>query len=400
MTREPKPFSRGTLLRHALAGALILAVGMGLSRFLYTALMPAMLREGSLNFDQASKLASVTYLGYLAGRSVLTGHSDKGDGLALKSLALCLGASALLLAAMGLTRHYAAMLCLRGLSGILSAVVMVLGGRCILSRTRHPGISGAMYSGVGLGIILGSELVLQTQILWQWNTAAIWAGAGGLTLALGGCVFVCLSSPRQEVLPPVQRTAVRRKLPPLPHWSLPLAANALTGFCYAISMTYMPLTLAGKIHTSPVRAHLWTLVGLAVMPSGFLWALARARAGLLRMLALNLAMQCCGALLFLYSGAIAGQACGAALIGLTFMGRSTLAMPLARVTPFPPGWSPGRAMILAYGLGLIAGPLAVAHGAGGHSGITLPLACAAWLLLAVSLLIAWYGVTAKGHMAR
>lgn len=180
---------------------------------------------------------------------------------------------------------------------------------------------------------------------------------------------------------------------------MPVTANALTGFCYAISMTYLPLALAGQFNNASVRAHIWTLVGLAVMPSGFLWAWARARAGLLYPLALNLAMQGAGALLFLYSGSLAGQACGAALIGLTFMGRSALALPLAKVTPFPGNLPPERAMLLAYGLGLVLGPLAVLHGPGSGD-ITLPLACTALLLLALSLPVAWYGRLARKSAKR
>lgn len=161
MTPDAAPLRRSTLIRYSIAGALALAVGMGFGRFLYTALMPAMLHEGLLDVAQAAKLASINYLGYLAGRFAFAGRAAKGHEAPLKNLALCLGASALLLMLMGLTRRYEAMLCLRLLSGGLGAGVMVFGARCVLGRTRHLAVSACVHGGVGLGIVLGSEIAMQ-----------------------------------------------------------------------------------------------------------------------------------------------------------------------------------------------------------------------------------------------
>src|ERR1043165_6809707 len=56
----------------ALAGAVSLAVAMGIGRFAFTPLLPMMLAEGALDLHTASWLASANYLGYLAGALLCT----------------------------------------------------------------------------------------------------------------------------------------------------------------------------------------------------------------------------------------------------------------------------------------------------------------------------------------
>ncbi len=56
----------------ALAGAVALAVAMGIGRFAFTPLLPMMLAEGALDLHTASWLASANYLGYLAGALLCT----------------------------------------------------------------------------------------------------------------------------------------------------------------------------------------------------------------------------------------------------------------------------------------------------------------------------------------
>ena len=55
-----------------MAGAVALAVAMGIGRFAFTPLLPMMLAEGALDLHTASWLASANYLGYLAGALLCT----------------------------------------------------------------------------------------------------------------------------------------------------------------------------------------------------------------------------------------------------------------------------------------------------------------------------------------
>ncbi|HZT56341.1 MAG TPA: YbfB/YjiJ family MFS transporter, partial [Burkholderiaceae bacterium] len=56
----------------AFAGAVALAVAMGIGRFAFTPLLPMMLHDGVIDLHAASWLASANYLGYLAGALLCT----------------------------------------------------------------------------------------------------------------------------------------------------------------------------------------------------------------------------------------------------------------------------------------------------------------------------------------
>src|SRR6195952_3248272 len=56
----------------AIAGAVSLAVAMGIGRFAFTPLLPMMLHDGAIDLHAASWLASANYLGYLVGALLCT----------------------------------------------------------------------------------------------------------------------------------------------------------------------------------------------------------------------------------------------------------------------------------------------------------------------------------------
>ena len=83
----------------ALAGALSLAVAMGIGRFAFTPMLPLMLGENLLDVERGGWLAAANYAGYLAG--ALTAARVPLRGGALTVLALL--ATAALTAAMALS---------------------------------------------------------------------------------------------------------------------------------------------------------------------------------------------------------------------------------------------------------------------------------------------------------
>ena len=54
-------------LSTAVFGMIVLTLGMGIGRFLYTPMLPLMLHEGLFTFSQLSIIASANYAGYLVG---------------------------------------------------------------------------------------------------------------------------------------------------------------------------------------------------------------------------------------------------------------------------------------------------------------------------------------------
>lgn len=66
MSQQPHIADRHSL-RTALFGMMVLALGMGIGRFLYTPMLPVLLAEGRFTFSELSWIASVNYAGYLVG---------------------------------------------------------------------------------------------------------------------------------------------------------------------------------------------------------------------------------------------------------------------------------------------------------------------------------------------
>ena len=67
--RPLQPLSAAAI---ALAGAVSLAVAMGIGRFAFTPILPMMLADGVVDLPQASLLASANYLGYMLGALLCT----------------------------------------------------------------------------------------------------------------------------------------------------------------------------------------------------------------------------------------------------------------------------------------------------------------------------------------
>ena len=80
----------------ALAGSVVLIVGMGYGRFAYTGILPLMLNEQLLTLREGNLAASANYAGYLAGALLLAALSEWPDarGTGVDASVAASGASA------------------------------------------------------------------------------------------------------------------------------------------------------------------------------------------------------------------------------------------------------------------------------------------------------------------
>ena len=109
----------------ALFGMLVLTLGMGLGRFLYTPMLPVMMAEGSFSFSQLSWIASGNYAGYLAGSLLFSfGAFHQPSRLRPFLLASAL-ASGLLILAMAWLPPFILVLLIRVLAGVASAGMLL-----------------------------------------------------------------------------------------------------------------------------------------------------------------------------------------------------------------------------------------------------------------------------------
>ncbi|MDD0845251.1 YbfB/YjiJ family MFS transporter [Pseudomonas sp. Gutcm_11s] len=337
---------RRRALLDALAGTLLLAVGMGFGRFAFTGLYPQMISDRVLDLHGGALAASANYAGYLVG-ALLLAWRHPWQPAALCRVGL-LGSLACLLA-MAVAPDIVSVVPLRFVAGVASALTLVGASLWLLRGDHHPQAAPLLYGGVGLGILLSAELIAAGQALGG-HSHFLW-----LLLAVAAAL---LGLPALRALGPTTPTLVSEPLaPPAP--ALPtgrlVGLYGLAGFGYIITATYLPLLLqGGPVAVAPLQ--LWAAFGLGAAPSCFLWHNLRERLGTRRALTLNLGLQAVGVALPALDASAGTCLLSALLVGSTFMGTVTIAMAAARAEsahkPHLAAW-----MTASYGLGQIAGPL-------------------------------------------
>lgn len=157
-------------------------VGIGIARFAYTPLLPAVITAGWFSPSAAAYLGAANLAGYLAG------------ALGARTIAARLGAITTLRAAMLLTCaslfacavpvSFAWFFSWRFLSGGTGGVLMALAAPTVITAIppgRRGVAGGAIFTGVGLGIAASGTLV---PLLIGWGLVETWIGLGTITLVL------------------------------------------------------------------------------------------------------------------------------------------------------------------------------------------------------------------------
>ncbi|MBD1555150.1 YbfB/YjiJ family MFS transporter [Pseudomonas typographi] len=363
-------------LRSAAEAALVMAVGMGFGRFAFTAVFPHMLQDGVLSLRAGSFAASANYAGYLLGALLaVRAQARNAHRLCLWSVI----GTAICLAVLALPVPIWAIVAVRGLAGAFSALSMVAASLWLLQHRGHLRGAPLLYAGVGIGIALSAELLVLgahagLRSAGMWLMLALVALAIGLAAAPG--LIASASETQGVATPPGPSTA-----PSVSAWPL-VTIYGLAGLGYIVTATYLPL-LVHAVLPDLNPAHVWALFGLGAVPSCFLWHRIHERLGTRSALQLNLVLQALGVALPALTPSAASYVLSALLVGGTFMGTVTIAMPAAQRIARQAGTNLLATMTLVYGVGQIAGPV-LAETLRGHSHTFASslLAASAALLLA------------------
>ncbi|MFA6071808.1 sugar transporter [Janthinobacterium lividum] len=372
--------SAAARLRAAIAAAAILAIGMGFGRFAFTAIYPHMVKEGVLTLHDGSLAASANYAGYLLGAILaMRARAHSAHRLCLWSVA----GTALCLGVLALTMPVWLIVTVRGVAGVFSALAMVAASLWLLEQRQHGRGAPLLYAGVGAGIAVSAELlVLASQL--GWHSAGMWLLLAGVTVLLGLAAAPAIVASGQAKLDAPPQAAVSTLTPVAP-WPLVLIYG-LAGLGYIVTATYLPV-LVGTALPEFNSAHVWAVFGLGAAPSCFLWHRLHERLGTRQALRLNLLLQALGVALPVLAPSAAGYLLSAILVGGTFVGTVTIAMPAAQraaVKAAKFGSNMMAIMTVVYGVGQIIGPvLAGSLYAQSHSFNSALLAAAGALLLAM-----------------
>jgi predicted MFS family arabinose efflux permease len=168
--------------RATLSGFCAILIGLGLGRFAYTPLIPALIASGGLSPRQAAWLGAINLAGYLAG--ALTGRHLAARWTVRATLRFAMAACALSLAACAVDGGFVWLAGWRFLAGLTGATLMVLAGPTVLTVTpagQRGRVSGIIYAGVGLGIALSGTAV---PVLVNAGLPTTWLVLGGLAALL------------------------------------------------------------------------------------------------------------------------------------------------------------------------------------------------------------------------
>jgi predicted MFS family arabinose efflux permease len=243
-----------------LAGFCASLVGIGLARFAYTPLLPAIIGAHWFDASMAAYLGAANLAGYLAG-ALLGRPIAARMPIAIVLRGMMLLATAAFLAC-AYPVSFAWFFSWRFLSGLAGGALMVLAAPTVLPlvpAARRGLAGGVIFMGVGVGVAASGTLV---PLLLRQSLQDTWLGLGALSLLLTAIAWKGWPPAAPAVRPPVHSAAEPRSDRAVQGRSThgrPLHAGAtLTGATLAgatlAGATLAGATLAGAAHAAAAHA--------------------------------------------------------------------------------------------------------------------------------------------------
>ncbi|WP_345815808.1 YbfB/YjiJ family MFS transporter [Paraburkholderia sp. PREW-6R] len=270
----------------AIALSLGSAIALGLARFAYALLLPAMKLDLGWSFAQAGAMNTANALGYLLGALAFPRLARRFPAGVLFSVGCA--ATAALMAGSGLLADTNSLLVLRVVTGVSSAAIFISGGvlaaRLASARPGDAGlVLGLYYGGTGWGIVASSVLVPVTLVNgahgWQFAWFALAAACAAFAaVAIGAARKIervqATASPAAHAQDPVDA-------PRWPRFVVALIGYGLFGVGYIGYMTFIVALLRNAGMSAAVVTGFYLLLGVATVVSARLWStlLDRMRGG-------------------------------------------------------------------------------------------------------------------------
>jgi predicted MFS family arabinose efflux permease len=334
------------------------AIGIGIARFAYGLLLPAMKSDLAWSYFQSGLMNTINALGCLAGALIMGRLTRRWGGLPVFLAGV--GVTIISVLLVGTTRGYAPLAAYRLAAGLGGAAIFVAGGTlCSALSQRTPERSGAIlsvfYAGPGLGVAMSAVSICGTFALFgQHNWQAAWLVLGLICLTAGLGTLLLKSEPSPH---PSSRSHHQQDYQPLRHWKI-LAGYVLFGTGSIGYMTFMVTNLQQGGVSTDVTALFWLTLGLGAMAAPLLWSALIRQQKHGRAFAILAGINAVAAIPPLISGSIWPVIFSAALFGSCFFSvvASTTAFATRNVRPADISKAIAT-FTLAFGLGQAAGPL-------------------------------------------
>ncbi len=330
-----------------------LILTMGLARFAYTPLLPVLRAETGLDAFAGGWLASLNYVGYLAGALVSTRVHDGRARVLLYRAGLV--TAVLATAGMGATDNVLAWAVLRFLAGLSTAAGMFIGSGLVLGwllrAQGKPGM-GLHFAGIGIGIVI-SALAVAAMSPWL-DHARQWLVLGALGAGLLLPAWILTPAPMAAPPHGVDRSGSGRRAEAcLPVLTL---AYFCAGFSYVIGATFLVAMVDRAPGLSGVGGLAWMVVGASAAACCAFWDRLARRFGDEPVLLAVYALHLVSFALPMLGNSAAAWLFAASLFGATFLGIVSLTLAAAgRASPGNPGSAMAR-LTLSYGVAQIVAP--------------------------------------------
>ena len=420
--------------RATVAGMAALALGMGIGRFAYTPLLPALIADAGLSIEAAGDIAAANFAGYLIGAIAATRVPPAWRRIAF---ATAIAASILTTLLMAGLRAPVALGLTRAVAGVASAFVLVQVSSIILdvlARCRRPELFAWLYAGVGAGIAL-TAVIVEGMSRAHASGSATWIALGGASLLLAVAALrlrlpddverapapVVASGPAAPGPAAAEPTAADRSGPdaavPASHRSGPDAAASATapsgpaavsdvpqarararalrlltlaygglGFGYVITATFLVVIVRSRPDWKAWEMAVWFVVGAAAAPSNLLWLWVARRVGAWNAMTGAFLMQAIGVMAAVAGAHLAWVFVGAAFLGGTIVAITAMGLSSARELATGDSNRVLGTMTAAFGIGQIAGPAAGGRLAEATGSFMAPSVMAAVVLVASAVL--------------
>lgn len=312
-----------------------LFIVMAIGRFAYTPIMPFMQQTGHMDNQSAGLLATINYLGYLIGAIIPMWLVIVNKVTDLKIYLFINIISTLM---MGLLDDFTVWTILRLISGITSGTVFVLASNVALEALRvakKDGISGLLYSGVGLGIFTSSIFIFIYTSADTWKMT--WIVLSLFSLIMGSFVlFGMRENPiteNEDSNSSNNTNNVVVKLKKKFIWGFSIAYFC-EGAGYIITGTFLIAIVKSIPELADYAALSWMFVGLGAIPSTILWSMMANKLGHAKAIYLAFILQIIAVVLPVFSGSMMSLVISSLFFGATFLGLTTLFMSKAQTLMF------------------------------------------------------------------
>ncbi|MAZ06786.1 MAG: MFS transporter [Halomonas sp.] len=371
---------------------LSMALANGLGRFAYALLLPGMSADLHWSYAQAGWLNSANALGYVLGAAsgYLLLRRFSARLLFVVGLWLCF----LTLAVTGLSANIGWLSTQRILNGIGAAWVSACGIALVLFYYRHAArqrgaATGLFFGGAGIGIVLSGFLVNPLLAIIgnsAWPTAWLALGVAG---ALAAIWPLRLAQCTDEAAVTKTVTVTENMTEPLPlaHLGVCLVAYFFFATSYIIYMTFIFAWIRGQGLSWQFGTAAWTLLGVAILVSAFLWQRPLSRLPGAQILSISCGVTLLGTLIPLIGGHISVLTSSVVFGVSVFIAPAAIAV-LLRQNLAASRFAQAMALFnLSFAIGQTIGPYA-AGALSDHYGLNSSL----WLgtaLLGVAAILPW-----------